>query len=254
MQILLSNDDGIHATGIQSLYHTLKEKHKVTAIAPHTERSTTGHSLSLDHPLRFNRYHPKEELYACTGYPADCVLVGIGHHLKDSRPDLVISGINRGANLGQDTYYSGTVAAAREAAFHGISSIAVSLVLDQSSYHNYETASQVIEYLVDSQVHQMIPQFSLININVPNCSYDKVKGIKKTKVGFRHYSEQIDNRIDSRQRSYFWVGGLLEGFMNFNGESDSEAVAEQYVSITPMPLIESVPVDFTSLEQWIHKL
>jgi 5'-nucleotidase len=256
MRILLSNDDGIHAPGILSLYEGFKNQYDTVAIAPHIERSTTGHSLSLDQPLRLHRHHAQEELYGCTGFPADCVIMGLGHHLKMKRPDVVISGINRGANLGQDLYYSGTMAAAREAAFHDVPAIAVSLVLERNcvDFH-YETATNIVGHLLKHHIHQFIPKLGMININVPNLPLDKIKGIKQTVTGFRSYSEKIDARIDARQRSYFWIEGLLEGIVKSSrGISDSEAIEQGYVAVTPIQIIDSVDVNFTEVEKILQKV
>ena len=127
MEILISNDDGVYAEGIKSLRKSLSQIGNVTVVAPLEERSTTGHTLTLDHPLRLIEL--EKDIYGCSGYPADCALLGVIHLFKEKKgrkPDLVVSGINRGPNLGQDTYYSGTVAAAREAVFHGVPALSVS--------------------------------------------------------------------------------------------------------------------------------
>ena len=131
MNILICNDDGVYATGIKKLRDSLKEIANVTVVAPLEERSTTGHTLTLDHPLRIVEI--EENVFGCSGYPADCSLLGVAEIMKYQKPDLVVSGINRGANLGQDIFYSGTVAAAREAAFRDIKAIGVSSVIGLGS-------------------------------------------------------------------------------------------------------------------------
>jgi len=251
MKLLLANDDGVHAPGIRVLHHELKTKFHSTIIAPLEERSTTGHSLSLDKPLRLEKL--ETDIYGCSGFPGDCVLMGL-HVMKENRPDVVISGINRGANLGQDLYYSGTVAAAREATFHQVPALAVSLafhsVLDE---HLYQTAAQVVRVCLEQGMHQHIPSLTLININVPNVEYSKIKGFKLTEIGFRRYSEEIHARVDVRQKDYFWIAGLYQGFAE-NPESDCQAVHDGYVSITPHALVGRTSKDYSGLINVIERL
>ena len=255
LKVLISNDDGINAPGINCLYTHLKIDNDAYVVAPSEERSTTGHSLNLDHPVRLHQMPNDEKMYHCTGFPADSILMGIGHVLKDNRPDVVVSGINRGANLSQDLYYSGTMAAAREAAFHMIPSIAVSLVIKKSgdTYH-FDTAGEFIRRLLTTRIHQHLPRLSMLNVNVPNIPLKQIKGVKVTKMGFRYYSEKIDRKIDSRERSYYWICGNLEGFEKFNGESDSEVVEEGYISVTPLGLLVDHPVDFTKVKSIINEI
>lgn len=252
MKILLSNDDGVHAPGIRTLHVELSQRYDSTIIAPLEERSTTGHSLSLDRPLRLERLD--NAVYGCSGFPADCVLMGIGHLMKAQRPDVVISGINRGANLAQDLYYSGTIAAAREAAFHGIPSMAVSLVFESmKDQHRYETAAAFVRMALEQQIHSACPRLNLLNINVPNVELSKIKGCKLTDIGFRRYSEEIHVRMDAREREYFWVAGIYKGFEP-NASSDCEAVSQGYISITPHALIDGCDRDYTGLREIIRKL
>lgn len=251
MKLLLANDDGVTAPGIRSLFQELSTEHDATIMAPLEERSTTGHSLSLDKPLRIEKL--EEKVYGCSGFPGDCVLMGL-HLLKDNRPDMVISGINRGANLAQDLYYSGTVAAAREAAFHSIPSIAVSLVFNNvADTHRYQTAAKVISLLLNQNIHQYIPSLTLLNVNVPNLEFSELKGFKMTEVGFRHYSEEVHERMDMRQRQYYWIAGLYQGFKQ-NSESDCQAVHDGFVSITPHALVDRCDRNYSSLKLIIDKL
>lgn len=252
MRILLANDDGVHAPGIHSLYDELSPSYQTTMIAPLEERSTTGHSLSLDKPLRIEQIRPN--IYGCSGFPADCVLMGLGHVMKDNRPDVVISGINRGANLGQDLYYSGTVAAAREAAFHNVPAIAVSLVFNAvNEEHRYHTAAKFIKMCMEVELHKHCPPMTLININVPNLDFKEIKGCKLAEIGFRRYSEEIHARMDSRNRDYYWIAGIYEGFAA-NAESDCQAVLDGHIAITPHVLIDRVPRDYSGLGQCIERL
>jgi 5'-nucleotidase len=251
MRLLLANDDGVHAPGIRALYNELKTNYRPTIVAPLEERSTTGHSLSLDKPLRVEKL--EENIYGCSGFPADCTLMGL-HMMKDSRPEVVISGINRGANLGQDMYYSGTVAAAREGTFHKVPSLAVSLVFNSAlEEHKYHTAAVVIRRCLEEGLHQQLPAMTLLNINVPNVDFSQIKGFRLTEVGFRRYSEEIHARIDTRQRDYYWIAGLYEGFAE-NPESDCQAVHDGYVALTPHALVDRTSKDYSGLQKAIERL
>jgi 5'-nucleotidase len=235
LSLLISNDDGYQAQGINQLKDFLKARYKITLIAPQEERSTTGHSLSLDKPLRMEEVG--ERMYFCSGFPADCVLMGIGHLMKGDLPDVVISGINKGANLGQDLFYSGTIAAAREAAFHKIPSIAVSLVLKPGLKEtHYQSAAAAVDYLLQAEVYKLIPPYTLLNLNVPNLPINEIKGFKFCDIGFRNYSEEIHERIDARNRNYYWIAGQLRGHFE-NGHTDCEAVANHFISVTHQRLV-----------------
>jgi 5'-nucleotidase len=252
MRILLANDDGVTAPGIRSLYKHLGPSFDTTIIAPLEERSTTGHSLSLDKPLRIEKL--EEKIYGCSGFPADCVLMGLGHVMKNNRPDVVVSGINRGANLGQDLYYSGTVAAAREAAFHNVPAIAVSLVFDSvTDEHRYDVAATFIKWCLEENLHKHCPPMTLLNINVPNIPLGEIKGCKLSEIGFRRYSEEIHARIDARNREYFWIAGIYEGFST-NPDSDCQSVKDGHIAITPHALIDGYKREYSELGRCIERL
>ena len=241
MNILLTNDDGVHAPGLKILYETLSSIANVIVVAPLQERSTTGHTLTLDHTLRLVEI--EENIFGCDGFPADCSLMGIAHifKTKGQKVDLVISGINRGANLGQDIFYSGTVAAAREAAFHKIPAIAISSCMDfrvtEKNDLFYYTASNFIKNLVQSNISNFIPSMTVMNINVPWKDATGVKGVKVTKIGFRNYSEAIDKRLDFRGRNYYWIGGIYEGYEKLL-DSDCQAIEDDLISISPIKLMD----------------
>lgn len=252
MRILLANDDGVNAPGIRELYKQLSPHYKTTMIAPLEERSTTGHSLSLDKPMRLEKL--EENIYGCSGFPADCVLMGLGHVLKEDRPSVIVSGINRGANLGQDLYYSGTIAAAREAAFHSVPSIAVSLVFNSvGDQHRYETAAEFIKWCLDFELFKHIPPMTVLNINVPNIELKKVKGCKLTEIGFRRYSEEVHVRLDTRGREYFWIAGHFQGHVE-TGRSDCDAVHQGYIALTLQQLISGQIGPSAELEKVIERL
>lgn len=237
MRILLSNDDGVHAPGLKVLYESLKNLGKVVVVAPLEEKSTTGHSLTIHKPLRL--HHMENGFYAVSGSPADCVYLGVREVLK-GKPDFVVSGINRGANLGQDVYYSGTVSAAREACIMGIPSFAVSLSVNfnkppaEKKIH-YSTAGKATAQLIKKLKRIGVPEHTVININVPDLPFSKIKGVMSARQGFRYYSGTVLKRRDHRGKDYFWVGGQYKGFHRERG-TDCYAVEEGYVSVTPIRL------------------
>lgn len=237
MKILVSNDDGIYAPGIAALFNELKKIGSVTAVAPLEEKSTTGHSLTLHKPLRIHAI--RKNFYGVSGSPADCIYVGIREILK-GEPDLVVSGINRGANLGQDIYYSGTVSAAREASILGIPSIAVSLVINykknpaEDDMH-YADAAKVVRNLIKKHQLHKLPYHTLLNINVPDLKQSKIKGFKYCRQGFRKYGGPIIKRKDHRGREYYWVGGQYLGFKDEPG-TDCYWSSREWATITPVQL------------------
>ena len=237
MRILLSNDDGVHAIGLKILQKELKKLGDVWVVAPLEEKSTTGHSLTLHKPLRMIPMGPR--FFGVSGSPADCVYLGIREVLK-GMPDLVVSGINRGANLGQDVYYSGTVSAAREACILGIPSMAVSLAVnfknlrDESKLH-YQTAAKMAVRVIRQSMKMDLPHHTLLNLNVPDCPLNRVKGIRLARQGFRFYSGNILRRKDHRGKDYYWVGGQYKGFRHEDG-TDCTAVEDGYASLTPLKL------------------
>lgn len=252
MKILLSNDDGVHAPGLMALRKALEADSdlEVYTVAPLEERSTTGHTLSLTSPLRLVEI--EKNVFGCSGYPADCVLMGIGHLLKEKniRPDLIVSGINKGSNLGQDTYYSGTAAAAREAVFHGIPGIAVSTTTNIGRYSKkfdmYDPAAEFIRDLVQKEIHKKIDPMGLININVPNLLRKEIKGWEVTNLGFRQYSEEIEERNDFRERPYYWIKGDYLGHSEEAG-TDCHALENSKISFTYLNLLHT-PTDNSG--QW----
>ncbi len=237
MKILLSNDDGVHAPGLRILYEELKKLGQVKVVAPLEEMSTTGHSLTISRPLRLLEID--KDFYGVSGSPADCVYLGMKQVLKTT-PDIVVSGINRGANLGQDVYYSGTVSAAREGCMLGIPAFAVSLDVNfrsrkpESKLH-YETAAKVAVKLIREYYKKGFPKHTLLNINVPDVPMARIKGVKPARQGFRHYSSAVLKRTDHRGKDYFWVGGQYHGFVE-EMDTDCAMVDKGWVAITPLKL------------------
>ncbi len=237
MRILLSNDDGVHAVGLQAMYEELKKLGDVWVVAPLEEKSTTGHSLTIHKPLRL--IPMRKHFYGVSGSPADCVYVGI-REVMGRMPDLVVSGINRGANLGQDVYYSGTVSAAREACILGIRSMAVSLSVNFKKFHteeklHYATAAKMAVKVLKELQDAELPYHTMLNLNVPDLPLDRVKGVMLARQGFRFYSGNIIRRRDHRGKDYFWVGGQYKGFRQ-EADTDCAVVDSNYASLTPIKL------------------
>ena len=229
MRILTSNDDGVRADGNIFLREELAKEHDVVTIAPNQERSSCGHGITLGEPIRLNKI--EKNVYSCSGFPADCVLVGLGHLLKENRPELVVSGINIGANLGQDRFYSGTVAAAREAAFRGVPAIAASLAITRiKDAQHFDVAANFVSRIVSKNVHKVIPPMSVLNINIPNLPQNLIKGVKIAATGYQIYSEEVVERQDIRGKSYYWVGGIYKGHQDI-ADSDCNVVAEGFISV-----------------------
>lgn len=237
MRILLSNDDGVHAVGLKRLQKELGKLGDVWVIAPLEERSTTGHSLTIHKPLRM--IEMGERFFGVSGSPADCVYLGIRQVMK-RLPDLVVSGVNRGANLGQDVYYSGTVSAAREACILGIPAMAVSLAVNfqrpkPEDQLNYATAALTAVKTLRSILKQPCPHHTLFNLNVPDVPLSRLKGIRLGRQGFRFYSGSILRRKDHRGKDYYWVGGRYKGFRK-EADTDCSIVEDGYAALTPIKL------------------
>ncbi|MGM0507976.1 MAG: 5'/3'-nucleotidase SurE [Fusobacteriota bacterium] len=239
MKILLSNDDGIDAEGIRILRQYLKaEDHEVYVVAPQKEESGTGHGVTLHEPLRIKEVYKNNEFYgyAVSGKPTDCVKLAIWGIYKDTKFDYLISGINRGENLGTDILYSGTVSAAAEGSLLGLSSIAISVYTDKDKdTYNYDTAAKfLIDYLKEIKKDDF-PRDSLLNINVPNIKYSELKGFDYTIQSEKRYEDNFTERIDPQGNKYYWLGG--EAVEYGDGiELDFNAVKNKKVSITPIKL------------------
>lgn len=235
MRILVSNDDGVEALGIRALAEHLKPVGHVTVVAPARERSTTSHSLTLHKPLRLWEVGP--DRFAVSGSPADCVYLAIHGHLED-HPDVVVSGINAGANLGTDVHYSGTVAAAREAALLGFKSFAFSLVPkgdERLDAEAFDRAGRRAREVFLRYANFPLPPKTFINVNLPNVPDDELLGVRVARQGYRQYQASVVRRTDPRGKPYYWVGGPIVGHEP-DPESDCHAVAEGYIAVTPITL------------------
>lgn len=235
MNIMVTNDDGIHAAGIRALAEAMTGLGAVTVVAPDRERSAAGHSLTLHSPLRIFELH--KGWYAVDGTPTDCVNMGI-HNMLPVTPDLVVSGINHGANLGDDITYSGTVAAAMEANLMGIPAIAFSLAAIGPENH-FTDAAQVAVRIVRQVIANGLPADTFLNVNIPDCPLSDMPPPLITRQGKRSFIGKIIDKTDPRGRKYFWLGSE-EPRHNDEPGTDFHAINRRHVSITPLHL------DFTN--------
>jgi 5'-nucleotidase len=231
MNIMVTNDDGIHAAGIIALAEAMAELGTVTVIAPDRERSAAGHSLTLHSPLRI--FELRTGWYAVDGTPTDCVNMGI-HNMLPVIPDLVVSGINHGANLGDDITYSGTVAAAMEANLMGIPAIAFSLTTYEQSNH-FGDAAQIAVQIARQVITNGLPSDTFLNVNIPNFPGDRILEPLITRQGKRSFIGKIVDKTDPRGRKYFWVGSE-EPHRNDEPGTDFYAINRRHVSVTPLHL------------------
>jgi 5'-nucleotidase len=228
--ILLTNDDGVHSEGLLALREIFAKTNDVCVIAPERERTCVGHAITLHKPLRIKKV--SDNTYASNGSPADCIYLAIKAILR-KKPDIIISGINKGPNMGQDVNYSGTVAAAKEGAFLGVPSLAVSICArEQFLFHD---AALITKKIIDAMKYKAFIGNTFLNINIPNVPHEKLKGFMVTKLGKRIYNDEVVERVDPRGVTYYWIGGNSEGYENKRG-TDFYAVEKDYVSITPLGL------------------
>lgn len=232
MVILLTNDDGIHSYGIRDLSKVLSKEHEIYIVAPDRERSATSHSLTLHKPLRAKEVeiYGAKKAWETNGTPSDCVKLGV-YVLLSKRPDLLISGINRGANLGTDVLYSGTVAAAMEGAFLGIPSIAVSNVSFEKKI-DYTLSANLTSRFINS-VEKILEPGVIFNVNVPDCLEEEIKGFKLVSLQLRNYKNLIETRVDPKGEKYYWLYGVPDETSS-DIDSDINAIKRKYVSITPL--------------------
>lgn len=236
MNVLISNDDGIFAPGVQALANRLAQDpaHHITVVCPDRERSATGHALTLYDPVRVESvqtgFDPRIQAWSCSGTPADCVKFGLDA-LLDSRPDWVVCGINQGSNLGTDVLYSGTVSAAMEGLLSDIPSMAVSLASYTS--HDFQVAANTAADLLSKFQAQPLPQPTLLNVNIPCVAADQIRGMVLVPLGVQKYTDLFEKRQDPRGRTYYWLAGeiLADGV---DPVSDIQAVQDNYITITPL--------------------
>lgn len=255
MKILISNDDGIYAPGVRALAEALSDtEHKITVVCPDRERSATGHALTLQEPLRVDQitgvYPLNIEAWACSGTPSDTVKLALDALLRD-RPDLVLSGINRGANLGTDVLYSGTVSAAMEGVLEGVPSIAFSLSsfthLDFSAAANF--AKKMVEAIANSPLEEPI----LLNVNIPAIAEENICGAVVTRLGIRRYRDQFEKRIDPRGKTYYWLSGVIIE-EEAEPDTDIQAIRDNYITITPLKYDLTYAAAIPFMNTWTDKL
>jgi 5'-nucleotidase len=236
MLILITNDDGIHSEGLRTLINCASLIGRTVTIVPQGEMSGASHAITLRNPLRVQKI--ENDIYTVTGTPTDCVYLGI-HHVLNERPDMVLSGINRGPNLGFDVVYSGTVQGAMEGLIQGIPSAAISLAGTES--FPFDQIRTHVADILEEIKKSGIPKDCMLNINIPPPDSKPIKGKKITRLGRRFYSNDIITRVDPRGGEYLWIGGSRVE-MDKNPDTDCGSVQDGYISITPLKL------DFTSWE------
>lgn len=246
MRILISNDDGYLSPGIETLAAAVDEVADVTVVAPDRDRSGASHSLTLKQPLRVQRA-PNGYLFV-DGTPTDCVHLAITG-LMDEEPDMIISGINRGANLGDDVLYSGTVAAAMEGRWLGYPAMAVSLVGPKPTH--FDTAAVIVVEMIKSMKH--LPPETILNVNVPNVPLSGIRGLRATRLGNRHKSEPAVRDTDPSGETIYWVGP--PGIEQDAGEgTDFDAIRRDIVSVTPLTTDLSKHNEIDQTETWLQGL
>ena len=243
MKILLTNDDGIHAKGLWALYKRFSGNHEVTVIAPDRERSGVGHGITLNEPLRstYVEVNGGYKGYAVTGTPADCIKLGI-LEILDERPDVVISGINLGMNVGVNINYSGTEAAAKEASLYGIAAIAISM--QGVEENNYDDIALFIEVLSKKVFEKGLPFGTFLNVNIPDKPVKETAGLRFSRQGVKLFSEYFEKRVDPRNRMYYWQG-CDSKFIDRSPDVDSADIYNNFISITP---IKCDMTDYKTLE------
>lgn len=236
--LLLSNDDGIHAPGIHALYEAIHDLGDLQVVAPDTERSAVGHAITISDPLKTQKIYKHDIFFgsAVSGTPADCIKLATTTLLKPA-PDFVISGINLGPNAGISVLYSGTVSAATEGTILGFPSMALSL--DAFTNPQWDTAARCARHVIQQFMKHPPPPDCLINVNIPNVPYDQIQGYKVTRTGRSRFREVFHPRQDPRGRTYYWLDGELEKLDDqkaYQDNTDLNALENNYVSITPLAL------------------
>jgi 5'-nucleotidase len=247
MRILVTNDDGVHAPGLKALAERLSRMGEVFVVAPAREQSASGHALTIQHPLRIAEL--AEKIWAVTGTPTDCVLLAV-HALLGRKPDLIVSGINSGSNMGDDVTYSGTVSAAFEGTLLEIPSMAVSLAvdLDDRGPQTFETAAECAARVAGIVAERSLPPKTLLNVNVPRLPASEIRGYRLTRLGHRVFRDIIVAKTDPRGRPYYWVAGKPE--WDQGEKTDITAIMEGYVSVTPLNMDMTDYKLLVDMEAW----
>jgi 5'-nucleotidase len=248
VNILVSNDDGVNASGIHILAKQLQKQHNVTVVAPDKNRSGSSSALTLDRPLACHQLD--NGFYSVTGTPCDCVHLG-SHHLMSAPVDMVVSGINRGANLADDVMYSGTVAAAMEGRSLGFPAVAISLASEQCLH--YTTAAQVMQNIINRLTQMNLASNMILNVNVPDVAFDKLKGYRLTRLGCRHRADTIVPVKTPKGKTVYWIGPPSQP-QDISDGTDFAAIEQGFVSITPLLVDFTAVSSFNSVQRWVDKL
>jgi 5'-nucleotidase len=248
MRILLTNDDGIYSKGIEALYLALIVEHDVTVVAPETEQSAVGHAITWLDPLRVDTVHRNGSFfgYSLNGTPADCVKIAITE-LMQPPPQVVVSGVNLGANVGVNVIYSGTVSAATEAAVLGFPSVAVSI--ESFNPPDFSAVTEFIPRLLRAIEHEGLPDGVSLNVNVPNLPAKDIRGVRVTHQGKKKHLERYDRRLDPRGRAYYWLCNSTYTW-DTDPDADSLALEEHYISVTPIQFDLTKYQMLETLKQW----
>lgn len=232
MRILITNDDGIFAPGLWALQRAFARSHEVTVVAPDRERSAIGHGITLHQPLRAEPVAVGNGCrgIAVSGTPADCIKIAV-LDIMEKKPDMVISGINPGANLGININYSGTVAAAKEASLYGVPSLAASV--QATDCDHYDDMARYLVSLAGRVAAAGLPYGTFLNVNFPDMPLAETAGVRVCRQGIEMFPENIEKRVDPRNRPYYWQGCDTQTFQD-NPDSDGSAVAADYIAITPL--------------------
>lgn len=244
MHILVTNDDGIHSPALAALKQVLRAFGEVTIIAPDRNQSATSHSLTLHRPLRI---HPHgDSVYSVDGTPTDCVLIAF-HGMLTEKPDLVVSGINLGPNMGEDVFYSGTVAAAIEGSLQGVPALAASLVARGEP--DFREPAEIVAHVIAQVLARGIPDRWLLNLNLPHRPRAEMTGLELTRLGSRVYEDTLVRKVDPRGKDYFWIGGEDPVWKPDPG-TDYHAVHAGRVSLTPMQLGLTDAPALLEMQRW----
>lgn len=249
MLILLTNDDGIEAPGLAALANQLTQLGQVLVVAPETEQSARGHAITMHEPLRVHGRGPGR--FGVTGTPVDCVYIGL-HHLCERPPDLVVSGINRGTNLGDDVHYSGTVAAAREASLRGVPALAVSMDTPtgrRDRDRHWDSAARLAVHVARMTLSNPVPPQCVLNLNVPDVPGDQLTQLHITRLGRREYAPRVQVKRDPRGREYYWIGGDHAGFCEAEG-TDGYWFSRGHPTLTPIGTDATAPGMVEAISQW----
>jgi len=250
--ILITNDDGIDAPGINALIKEVRQLGDIEVVAPSVERSAVGHAITLSDPLRVWNFKKDDQWqgYAVSGTPADCVKIAV-NSLLEQKPDLVISGINLGSNTGINVIYSGTVSAATEGTILGIPSFAISLTTYRDPL--FEPAARFAVKIARQVLQHRLPERTLLNVNVPNLPEEEIKGIVITRQGMAPFAEEFERRVDPKNRAYYWMGGSKREILEGN-DVDDAAVKQQKISITPIKYDLTNYNFMGQLQQWLPEI